>query len=82
MCGGGGALVFGGGALLIGGSSIGDDLGGVSTGDEVRLTFLTPAETKILVLVCASLERFGVFRMRDFFYKILHMSFIKHATGF
>ena len=28
--------------------------------------FLTPAETKILVLLSASVERFGVSRMRDF----------------
>ena len=38
FCGGGGGLVFGGGALLIVGSSACDDLGGVSTGDEVMLT--------------------------------------------
>ena len=38
FCGGGGGLVIGGGALLVGGGSVCDDLGGVSTGDEVMLT--------------------------------------------
>ena len=38
FCGGGGGLVVGGGALLVGGGSVCDDLGGVSTGDEVMLT--------------------------------------------
>ena len=38
FCGGGGVLVIGGGALLVGGGSDCDDLGGVSTGDEVMLT--------------------------------------------
>ena len=38
FCGGGGGLVFGDGAFLIGGSSVCDDLGGVSTVDEVMLT--------------------------------------------
>ena len=35
FCDGGGRLVFGGGALLIGGSHVCDDLGGVSTGDDL-----------------------------------------------
>ena len=38
FCGAGGGFVFDGGALLIGGSSVCDDLGGISTGDEVVLT--------------------------------------------
>ena len=38
FCGGGGGLVIGGGTLLVGGGSFCDDLGGVSTGDEVMLT--------------------------------------------
>ena len=38
FCGGASGLVFGGGALLTGGCSVCDDLGGVSTGDEVMLT--------------------------------------------
>ena len=33
--------------------------------------FLTPAETKILVLLSASVERFGVSRMRDFLFTFL-----------
>ena len=38
FCDDGGGLVVGGGALLVGGGSVCDDLGGVSTGDEVMLT--------------------------------------------
>ena len=37
FCGGGGGLDIGGGALLVGGCSVCDDLGGVSTGEEVML---------------------------------------------
>ena len=32
-----------------------------------KLLALTPAETKILVLLSAAVERFGVSRIRDFF---------------
>ena len=38
FCGGGGGLVIGGGALLVGGGSVCDDLGIISTCDEVMLT--------------------------------------------
>ena len=38
LCGGGGGFLVGGGAFLVGGGSVCDDLGGVSTGDEVMLT--------------------------------------------
>ena len=38
LCGGGGGLVVGGGAFLVGGGNVCDDMGGVSTGDEVMLT--------------------------------------------
>ena len=31
-------------------------------------TFLMPAETKLLVLLSASAKRFGVSRMRDYFF--------------
>ena len=38
FCGGGGGLVFGGGTFLVGGGSVCDNMGGVSTDDEVMLT--------------------------------------------
>ena len=42
--------------------------GGVkNTNPLVSATFLTPAETKILVLLSASVARFGVPCMRDFY---------------
>ena len=40
FCGDGSGLAVGGGALLVGGGSACDDLGGVSTGDEVMVSFL------------------------------------------
>ena len=36
----------------------------------------TPAETKISVLVSVSVKRFGVSRMRDFFWQNLNIFFI------
>ena len=43
--------------------------------------FLTPAETKISVLLSASVETFGVYRKRDIFVFILLYFFFRQGGG-
>ena len=51
----------------LGGGDDGDKKGGGIVKKMLSVPILTPAETKISVLLSASVERFGVSRMRDFF---------------
>ena len=48
--------------------------GGGKKEEEAISPFWTPADTKTLVLLSASVERFGVTRMRDLFSYILYLT--------
>ena len=68
FCGGGGGLFVGGCALLVGGGSVCDDLGDVSTGDEVMRTShpeLAHCASPPLPLDCDAVRLFWIYE-KDF----------------